>query len=224
MKEIYGREQLIERFHEYGIIKRRGPEYPDGFTLKSGLKSNIYINIRDLIRYPTVFNFSMHVMWQLIDSKYDRRLKDPCIIGIPTMGAAIAPIIAYKRSNKLVVIRQSKKDHGIGKALEGELTRNIILIDDVITSGSSILETIDNYIKPELGDDYNLKIFVIVDRREKNDSELKVFSLATLEEIKKFDPQLCRGNKSKGYTLCDVTESGYSACRAKNQYLGRTGI
>lgn len=217
MKRVYGREQLIERFHEYGIIKRQGPDYPDGFLLKSGLRSDIYINIRDLIRFPSVFNFAMHVLWQLVDTYYDRRLKDPCIIGIPTMGAAIAPIIAYKRSNRLVVIRQSKRDHGIGKALEGDITPNIILIDDVVTSGSSIQETIDNYIEPALGKKYNLSVFVIVDRREKIESDFKLYSLATLEEIKKFDPQLCRGNKLDGYEMCDGTISSYSSCHPKKQ-------
>ena len=212
---MYGRTQLIEKFHEYGIIKRQGPDYPEGFRLKSGVVSDIYINIRDLIRYPAVFNFAMHCLWQLVDGNYNRSKKDPCVIGIPTMGAAIAPIIAYKRQNRLVVIRQSKKDHGIGKALEGDLTPNVILIDDVITSGSSIRETIDNYLKPELGENLNLDIFVIVDRREKPDKDLKVYSLASLKEIKKFDPQACRGNKPKGYTLCDGTVSGYSSCKSK---------
>jgi orotate phosphoribosyltransferase len=214
-EEVYGRKQLIARFHECGIIKRQGPDYPEGFTLKSGLKSDIYINIRDLIKYPPVFNFTMHIFWQFINSRYNNQLKDPCIIGIPTMGAAIAPIVAYKRLNKLVVIRQSKKDHGIGKALEGDLTHNIILIDDVITSGSSIKETISNHIVPVFGDNYNLDVFVIVDRRENQESDFKLHSLATLDEIKKFDPRLCGGNRPRGYKLNDGTKSGYSACRIK---------
>ena len=189
-KSVYGREQLIEKFHKFGIIKRKGPEYPDGFKLKSGRVSDIYINVRDLIRYPSLFNFTMHSMHQLISANHDSDLLNPCVLGIPTMGAVIAPIMAYKKSFRLVVIRQgSKKDHGIGRAIEGDFTRNIILVDDVITSGSSIKETTENYIIPAFGDDYYLKTFVIVDRQEGHD-KMDVQSLATLEEIKQFEPKV----------------------------------
>lgn len=188
-KLVYGREQLIEKFHQFGIIKRKGPEYPAGFKLKSGEISDIYINIRDLIRIPTLFNFTMHAMYQLIDYNYVNDHTDPCIMGIPTMGAVIAPIMAYKKSYRLVVIRQSKKDHGIGKDIEGELTRNIIMVDDVVTSETSIHETTEHYITPAFGNDYELDIFVIVDRRKKPGITERLYSLVTLEEIRKFEPK-----------------------------------
>ena len=105
------------------------------------------------------------------------------------MGAVIAPIMAYKKSFRLVVIRQSKKDHGIGRNIEGDFTRNIIMVDDVVTSGSSIKETTENYIAPAFGKDYNLGLFVIVDRQEGSD-KMSVQSLATLEEIKQFEPKV----------------------------------
>jgi orotate phosphoribosyltransferase len=179
--------QLIEKYHKFGIIKRKGPDYPDGFKLKSGKISDIYINIRDLIRIPSLFNFTMHAMHQLITDKYNNTIQNPCMIGIPTMGAVIAPIMAYKKGCRLVVIRQNKRDHGIGKELEGDLTPHIIIIDDVITSGSSRDETIERYIKPVFGKDYQLDTFVIVDRREGKKAGT-VHSLATLGEIRKFDP------------------------------------
>jgi orotate phosphoribosyltransferase len=188
-KSVYGREQLIQKFHKFGIIKRKGPQYPDGFKLKSGRISDIYINVRDLIRFPSLFNFTMHSMYQLISANHDSDLVNPCILGIPTMGAVIAPIMAYKKCFRLAVIRQSKKDHGIGRDIEGDFTRNIIMVDDVITSGSSIRETTENYIVPYFGDDYHLDIFVIVDRQEGPD-KMNVQALATLEEIKQFEPKV----------------------------------
>jgi orotate phosphoribosyltransferase len=188
-KRVYGREQIIEKFHKFGIIKRKGPDYPEGFKLKSGKISDIYINIRDLIRIPSLFNFTMHAMHQLISNNVSNELQDPCIIGIPTMGAVIAPIMAYKKSCRLAVIRQNKRDHGIGKDVEGDLTKNIIMVDDVITSGSSIRETIANYITPAFGNDYHMDIFVIVDRQE-GLNKMNVQALATLEEIRQFEPKI----------------------------------
>lgn len=192
---VYGCDQLIEKFHQYGIIKRKGADYPEGFKLKSGKISDIYINIRDLIRIPTLFNFTMHAMYQLINLNYNNSLGDSCVIGIPTMGAVIAPIMAYKKSYKLAVIRQNKRDHGIGKEIEGELTPNVIMIDDVVTSGLSIKETIENYITPALGDNYNLDIFVIVDRQEKDNQIEHLHSLVTLDEIRRFEPKQKRIKK-----------------------------
>lgn len=194
-KLVYGCEQLIEKFHIHGIIKRKGPEYPEGFKLKSGKVSDIYINIRDLIKIPTLFNFTMHAMYQLICINYNTNFSDPSIIGIPTMGAVIAPIMAYKKSYKLAVIRQNIRDHGIGRTIEGELTSNIIMIDDVVTSGTSIKETVEDYIAPAFGDNYNLDIFVIVDRRESNNGIERLHSLVTLDEIRQFEPKQKRVKK-----------------------------
>jgi len=171
------KELLIKKFFEAGIIKRQGLEYPDGFKLKSGKTSDIYINIRDLIKVPTLFNYTMQALYSMICDNYKEN-QLPCILGIPTMGAVIAPIIAYKKAYPLAVIRQRKKDHGLGNDIEGTLLSNVIMIDDVITTGSSIEETVSDYLKGT----YDVYPFVIVDRQEHRDVE--VWSLMTLEEIR----------------------------------------
>jgi orotate phosphoribosyltransferase len=173
-------KQVIEKLHENKVILRKGPEYPDGFTLKSGKKSDIYINIRDLIKKPSLFGYVMHQMFQLLANKVKK--SGACIMGIPTMGAVISPIMAYKLSVPLAVIRQHKKDHGVGHEIEGILTNKIIVIDDVITSGSSIKEAVQKYIEPIFGQDYELDVYVIIDREQHSMSS--VHSLATLTEIK----------------------------------------
>jgi orotate phosphoribosyltransferase len=173
--------QVATKLHENKIILRKGPEYPDGFVLKSGKKSDIYINIRDLIKNPSLFGYVMHQMFQLLANKAKKA--GSCILGIPTMGAVIAPIMAYKLSVPLTVIRQHQKDHGVGHDIEGTLTNRIIIIDDVITSGSSIKEAVQKYIEPRFGQDYELDIYVIIDREQHSLSS--VHSLATLTEIKR---------------------------------------
>jgi orotate phosphoribosyltransferase len=184
------KEDLIQKFYDYEIIKRQGPKYPDGFLLKSGVRSDLYINIRDLIKHPTLFNFTMHCMHQLIcDTYFDEGHDLPSVIGIPTMGAVIAPIMAYKKSWPLAVIRHHKKDHGIGSDVEGTLSNNIVVIDDVITSGSSIVEMADKYIRPRYGEDWSSQVFVIVDRQAHTLACLGgVKSLMTLQEIRDFKP------------------------------------
>jgi orotate phosphoribosyltransferase len=173
-------KQVIEKLYENKVILRKGPDYPDGFLLKSGKKSDIYINIRDLIKKPTLFSYVIHKLFQLISDKAKKA--GSCVLGIPTMGAVMAPIVAYKMSSPLVVIRQHKKDHGVGHNIEGTLTNRVIIIDDVVTSGSSIKEAAQKYIEPVFGTDYELDIYVIIDREMHDLSN--VHSLATLKEIK----------------------------------------
>jgi orotate phosphoribosyltransferase len=208
-ERLFGRRQMIQNFHDYGIIKRQGPNYPDGFKLKSGKVSDIYVNVRDLIRFPSLFAFTVLLLTELVSNNYERTGGNPCILGIPTMGAVLAPVIAYKKSMKLAVIRQNKRDHGIGKNVEGDLTNDIILIDDVITSGKSITEVIENYIEPVFGKDYNLNVFVIADRRENQDNNFKVESLMTLDEIRTFTPRISKPDSF--YKLPDGRKSHYSS-------------
>ena len=91
-----------------------------------------------------------------------------------------------KTKTDRAVIRHQKKDHGVGKEIEGTLTNRIIIIDDVITSGTSIIEVVRKYIIPRFGDNFVLDIFVLVDREQH--SMKNVHSLATLSEIKKWKP------------------------------------
>ena len=175
---------MIDQLHEAGVILRKGPDYPNGFVLKSGKKSDIYVNLRDLIKRPTAFNIIMYCMFDLM-SDYDK--SGACVLGVPTMGAVISPVMAYKLLLPQAVIRQHKKFHGVGNEIEGKLSNRIAVIDDVITSGSSIKEVVQDYIEPEFDQDYELDIFVVVDREEHDMPN--VHSLAKLSEIKRWKPR-----------------------------------
>lgn len=177
--------QNIKLLQDAGIILRKGPNYPDGFKLKSGKISDVYINMRDLIKSPTTLNFMMHDLYLL---NYDSNYHKPgaCVLGIPTMGAVFAPIFAYKTGIPLAVIRQNKKDHGVGNTIEGTLTNRIIIIDDVITTGLSINEALDQFVKPKFGSDYTLDVYVLVDRQEHQLEN--VHSILTLSEIEEWKP------------------------------------
>ena len=189
---MQNKNQLLKMYHELGIILRKGPEHPKGFLLKSGKKSDIYINIRDLIKYQAAWSYTIFCLSKLVGDA-NLKKKNSCILGVPTMGAVLAPIIAYQNQFPLAIIRQHKKDHGVGSEVEGTLNRNIVVIDDVITTGSSILE-IENQYFPNNYD--SLNIFVIVDREQHPFK--KVYSLMTLEDIKKYRPKKGRKNENQG--------------------------
>jgi orotate phosphoribosyltransferase len=178
------KDQIIEKLYQGKIILKKGSDYPEGFILKSGKQSDIYINLRDLIKTPTIFNLTMFWLHNLVANKYSKA--NSCVMGVPTMGAVMAPIIAYKLGMPQAVIRQKNKDHGVGSAIEGRMLSRIALIDDVITSGSSVTEIIQNYIEPVYGADYELDVFVIVDREQH--SMQNVHSLVKLSDIEQWKP------------------------------------
>lgn len=180
----YFKDQVIADLETAGIVLRKGPDYPNGFVLKSGKKSDIYINLRDVIKRPVAFNYLVYCMYDMITSVYDK--EGSCVIGIPTMGSVFSPVLAYKLGLPQAVIRQHKKNHGVGNELEGQLSNRIMLIDDVITTGTSVKEIIQDYIEPVFDQEYELDIFVVVDREQHGLDN--VHSLATLSDIKKYKP------------------------------------
>jgi len=134
------------------------------FKLKSGETSPFYIDLRKLISYPRVFR-------DLVD-KYNtwvKHLSPHGLATIPLGGLPIASALAYESGLPLCYPRQTK-DHGTAKAIEGEIRKNVdlLLIDDVITEGTSALETL-----PKLSD-YKIKdMLVLINRGMHADKRLK---------------------------------------------------
>jgi orotate phosphoribosyltransferase len=187
---MWDKKELIRRFYENNIILQKGPNYPEGFLLKSGKQTDIYINLRDLLKNPALFGYAMYAFTELINKSFKTSYY-ATILGIPTMGAVMAPIVAYKKCWPLAVIRTRQKDHGVGKSIEGELREHLIIIDDVITTGLSIRENLEKHILPvyklKFGDksEPKIRVFVLIDREEHDFDNVQ--SLATLSEIKEFN-------------------------------------
>jgi uridine monophosphate synthetase len=176
---MYDKERLLELFCANDIILTKGKQHPKGFKLKSGKYSDIYINLRSIIKYPHVFNFTSLCLRNMVNDVTEFT----SIIGIPTMGAVLAPLVSSHKCIPMAVIRQHKKDHGVGNKIEGVLSDHIVLVDDVITSGKSITEVETEHIVPTIGTDYKMDIYVVVDRQE---HKRNVNSLITLQDIKDF--------------------------------------
>jgi uridine monophosphate synthetase len=110
------------------------------FTLKSGKKSCIYADIRTSISYPVLF--------KSICNEYSKIMKNihyNMICGVPYSALAIASAIAYEHSIPMLLKRKEAKEYGTKKILEGAYTpgQNCLLIEDVITTGASLIETTD---------------------------------------------------------------------------------
>ncbi len=165
------------------------------FTLKSGRTSPYFFNAglfntgRDLARLGRFYAAA------LADSGIDFDvLFGPAYKGIPiATTTAVALADHHDIDTPYCFNRKEKKDHGEGGSLVGsELKGKIMLVDDVITAGTAIRESME--IIKQNGADLS-GVLIALDRQEKGKGELsaiqeverdfgtKVISIVTLGDL-----------------------------------------
>lgn len=108
------------------------------FTLKSGHTTHVYADIRTSISYPSIYKAICDMLYQQIAD-----LECDFICGVPYSALTFASGIAYANNIPMLLKRKEIKGYGTKKMLEGtfKASQKVIVIEDVITSGASILET-----------------------------------------------------------------------------------
>lgn len=116
------------------------------FRLASGRESRIYFNMKATMLHPQGARLCAHGLLDALaglDADYVAGLE---MGAVPLLGAVAALSEERGRPIAALFVRKAAKDHGTGQLIEGLADgeslagKSVALIDDVATSGGSILE------------------------------------------------------------------------------------
>ena len=116
------------------------PEEP--FTWASGIKSPIYCDNRLTLTAPEVRTDVEKGLAETVKKYYPEA---EVLMGTSTAGIAHAAITAHMLDMPMGYVRSGAKDHGRGNQIEGKLEKGqkVVVIEDLISTGGSVIEVVD---------------------------------------------------------------------------------
>ena len=182
-------EQLAKAFHQTQSFKW---DREKGFKLASGEISPFYVDCRALMAHPEARRLVAQLAYgALAGVEFD------CLGGLELGAIPIAITISdfacaapQPRLWRTFVVRKQAKDHGLGKLIEGSIRPGdrALIVDDVLTSGGSLLKAVAVAREAGLRVDHAL---VIVDRQEQDGKarvereKIQLKSLLTIHDLMK---------------------------------------
>ena len=150
---------LIQNLKECGAIKF------GKFVLTSGAISEYYVDIKKASTNPSVLKNIINMMVEYTEG-YDY------IAGMELGAVPLVVALSLETDIPYVIIRKEKKEHGTNKTIEGDNIsgKKVLVIEDVTTSGGSVIKTI-NIIRENKG--LVDEVLCVVDRESGAEENLR---------------------------------------------------
>ncbi len=167
---------VLQQLYAIGCLKL------GNFKLKNGTYSPFYLDVRHVVSYPQILQSLAECLSSITEHvSYD------VMCGVPYAALPIATALSLHNKKPMIIKRKETKQHGTQKMIEGVFQQgnNCLIIEDIITTGGSIGETISDL------ENAGLKvtdIVVCIDREQSGVENVRskgyrVHALYTISEI-----------------------------------------
>lgn len=130
------KKQLALGIYENGLLNF------GEFTFKSGIKSPMYMNLRNLLSYPK-FLKEVAKMYATVcdDLEFDR------LGAIPYGAISMTGALSLELEVPWICARKESKEYGMAKDLIGDFEDGevVLMIDDLVTNGESKVESLVSF-------------------------------------------------------------------------------
>ncbi|KQC07623.1 MAG: orotate phosphoribosyltransferase [Methanolinea sp. SDB] len=160
------------------MLGRAGAVIRGDFTLASGKKSDYYIDVKSVLTDPGLLEY--------LAGKIAGTCSFDVVAGVAVGAVPIAVAVSLVSGKPFAIIRSSGKDHGKESMIIGDVKgKDVLLVEDVITSGGSVLFGIEQL---RAGGAHADSVVTIVDRHAGGEAALReqgvsLIALTSVAEI-----------------------------------------
>ena len=155
------------------LVQYKAVEFGD-FTLASGAKSTYYVDVKSAVTHPELLS----AIAMVVAGTYDFDV----VAGVAVGGVPLAAATALASKKPYAIIRASEKGHGKKDLIIGDVRgKNVLLIEDVTTSGGSALYGIETLRAAGARAD---RVVTVVDREQGAESLLKEHGIQVLPLVR----------------------------------------
>ncbi|MEW6349144.1 MAG: hypothetical protein AB1646_08780 [Thermodesulfobacteriota bacterium] len=196
-KEHLARE-IVSLLYAHSMIRTFYRDKPEGWTLVSGLYSPLYVQLRPLVSYPSVFEKVCRALGRMIREEAPELTK---IVGIAMAGVPFAAGLALvagisagftRKMEKVTSVEAFRKvveEYGEHALIEGELCdgERIGLVDDLVTRFDSKLVAIEQVSyevqRRALKDVECSTVIVLLDREQGGETAARTHGIRLLSLV-----------------------------------------